>query len=121
MNNYQAATDAFGRGVELDPSNANLKAGLEMAKARIPKEEDDATSDSDIASESTRAADAPATGAGAGGLGGMPDLAGLLNNPMMMQMAQQMMQNGGLENLMSNPAVANMVRTRALQSFCGSC
>ena len=28
----------------------------------------------------------------------------------MMQMAQQMMQNGGLENLMSNPAVANMVR-----------
>ncbi|KAI0067962.1 hypothetical protein BV25DRAFT_1819438, partial [Artomyces pyxidatus] len=27
-----------------------------------------------------------------------------------MQMAQQMMANGGMERLMSNPAVANMVR-----------
>ena len=42
-------------------------------------------------------------GEGAGGLGG------LLNNPMMMQMAQQMMANGGLERLMQNPSVANMV------------
>ena len=49
-------------------------------------------------------------GAGAGaGAGGMPDLASLMNNPAMMQMAQQMMANGGLERLMSNPAVANMV------------
>ncbi|KAG1715804.1 hypothetical protein ID866_1380 [Astraeus odoratus] len=47
-------------------------------------------------------------GGGAGG-GGMPDLAGLMNNPMMMQMAQQLMQNGGLERLMSNPTVADMM------------
>lgn len=46
---------------------------------------------------------------GMGGGGGMPDLAGMLNNPAMMQMAQQMMQNGGLDRLMSNPSVANMV------------
>jgi small glutamine-rich tetratricopeptide repeat-containing protein alpha len=46
---------------------------------------------------------------GGGGAGGTPDLAGLMNNPAMMQMAQQMMANGGLERLMSNPAVANMV------------
>jgi len=44
-------------------------------------------------------------GAGAGG-GGLSDL---MNNPMMMQMAQQMMGNGGLERLMQNPSVANMV------------
>lgn len=51
-------------------------------------------------------------GAGAGrpGAGGMPDLANLMNNPMMMQMAQQLMANGGLERLMSNPALGNMVR-----------
>ncbi len=48
-------------------------------------------------------------GVGAGGGGGMPDLASLMNNPMMMQMAQQMMANGGLDRLMSNPSVANMV------------
>ena len=41
----------------------------------------------------------------------MPDLAGMMNNPMMMQMAQQLMANGGLERIMSNPAVANMVRS----------
>ena len=48
-------------------------------------------------------------GGGAGGAGGMPDLAGMMNNPAMMQMAQQMMANGGLERVMSNPTVANMV------------
>ena len=48
-------------------------------------------------------------GGGGGGGGGGDGLAGMLNNPMMMQMAQQMMANGGLERLMGNPAVANMV------------
>ena len=43
------------------------------------------------------------------GAGGMPDLAGLMNNPAVMQMAQQMMGNGGLERLMQNPALSNMV------------
>lgn len=41
----------------------------------------------------------------------MPDIAAMMQNPMMMQMAQQMMANGGLERLMSNPSVANMVRS----------
>ena len=53
---------------------------------------------------------AGAGGAPGGGAGGMPDLGSLMNNPMMMQMAQQMMANGGLERLMSNPGIANMVR-----------
>jgi small glutamine-rich tetratricopeptide repeat-containing protein alpha len=48
-------------------------------------------------------------GGGGGGGGGMPDLSSILNNPQMMAMAQQMAANGGLERLMSNPAVANMV------------
>jgi hypothetical protein len=48
-------------------------------------------------------------GGGAGG-GGMPDLAGMLNNPQIMAMAQQMMANGGMDQLMQNPAIRNMVR-----------
>ncbi|OBZ80052.1 hypothetical protein A0H81_00429 [Grifola frondosa] len=44
-----------------------------------------------------------------GDAGGMPDLASMMSNPMFMQMAQQMMQNGGIEQLMSNPSVANMM------------
>lgn len=47
---------------------------------------------------------------GGGGAGGMPDIASMMNNPQLMAMAQQMMANGGLESLMSNPAVSNMVR-----------
>ena len=49
-------------------------------------------------------------GLGGDGPGGDGNpLAGLLNNPMMMQMAQQMMAGGGMERLMQNPSVANMV------------
>jgi hypothetical protein len=55
---------------------------------------------------------------GAGG-GGMPDLASMMNNPAMMQMAQQMMANGGLERLMSNPAVSNMVSCTKLRPLSG--
>lgn len=48
-------------------------------------------------------------GGGAGGSGGgMPDIGSLLNNPMMRQMAQSMMANGGIERLMSNPSLRNM-------------
>lgn len=46
---------------------------------------------------------------GGGGAGGMPDLASMMNNPMMRQMADSLMANGGMERLMQNPAVANMV------------
>lgn len=47
-------------------------------------------------------------GMGGGGGGGMPDLASMMSNPQMMAMAQQMMSNGGLANLMQNPAIANV-------------
>lgn len=73
-----------------------------MAEARI-KDEDEIPAEDSVRSTGTGG------GAGAAPAGGMPDLAGLLNNPAMMQMAQQLMQNGGLEGLMSNPSVANMV------------
>jgi small glutamine-rich tetratricopeptide repeat-containing protein alpha len=39
----------------------------------------------------------------------MPDLAGLMQNPMMRQMAQNLMSNPDMmSNLMSNPQLANM-------------
>jgi small glutamine-rich tetratricopeptide repeat-containing protein alpha len=44
-----------------------------------------------------------------GGGGGMPDLAGLMQNPMMRQMAQNLMSNPDmLNNIMSNPQVRSM-------------
>lgn len=119
MGDYTAAAAAFRRGLELDPTNNGLKSGLQNSEARI----DSPTSDS----PAPRATSPDAGAGGLGGMadmlrnlgggggapggagGGMPDLASLMNNPMMMQMAQQMMANGGMDRLMSNPSVANMV------------
>ena len=119
LGDFKAAASAFGRGLEIEPSNASLKSGLQNARARTVDGNEDA--------ERSSPSGAPTTGAGAGlggmadmlqnmGMGGgggsgggMPDLASLMNNPQLMAMAQQMAANGGLANLMQNPAVANMV------------
>jgi len=95
-----------------------LKSSLASTKAKISAE-------NEVSTRSTPGVNAdPATGAGAsggmGGLadllknmggdgGGMPDLANLVNNPAIKSMAQQMAQNGGLNRLMQDPAVADMV------------
>ena len=103
-----------------------MKTGLQNSEARIASDGDTAPPRETSSSNSP-----PRTGAGAGaagladalrnmgggGAGGMPDLAGLMNNPAMMQMAQQMMANGGLERLMSNPTVANMVSCIKLYAY----
>ena len=47
------------------------------------------------------------SGGGSGEGGG--NLASLLSNPRMMQMAEGLMANGGMERLMQNPSVASMV------------
>ncbi len=95
-----------------------MKTGLQNSEARIASDGDAAPPREASSSNSPPGAGADA---GAGGLadalrnmggagaGGMPDFASMMNNPAMMQMAQQMMANGGLERLMSNPAVAGMV------------
>lgn len=118
---YESAIEAFENGLKIDPTNANLKTNLEQAKARIPT----ISSSSPVASPSS-----PFPAGGAGGMpdlsalagmfggggggggagGGMPDLSSLMQNPQIMQMAQSMMANGGMERLMQNPAMRNMVR-----------
>lgn len=112
----------------MDPTNASLKTGLQSAEARIAEDDEMPPlepADLPAARSEPSAGATPdlggmadmlrnmgmggGGGAGGAGAGGMPDLAGLMSNPMMMQMAQQMMQNGGMERLMQNPNVANMV------------
>jgi len=124
LGDFKAAASAFERGLKLDPTSAALKSGLSNARARITDDNENSPSNA----ASTRSAPGAGAGAGLGGMGGMadmlrnigggagggaggmPDLASMMNNPQLMAMAQQMAANGGLANLMQNPAVANMVR-----------
>jgi small glutamine-rich tetratricopeptide repeat-containing protein alpha len=106
----------------------NLKSGLKNAEARIVPEDDDDDDDGPpplIPDVDSNTSPAPglgnvsdmlrgfggggAPGGGGPGAGGMPDMANLMNNPMMAQMAQQMMGDGGMARLMQNPSVLNMV------------
>lgn len=111
LGDYSAAALAFRRGLELDPSNANLKSGLANSEERIS--EDVSGSPPLIPDDTTQSRSAPSAGGmpdlsrmadmmrgmGGSGGGGMPDLSSLLNNPALMEMANNMMANGGLENL----------------------
>jgi small glutamine-rich tetratricopeptide repeat-containing protein alpha len=49
-------------------------------------------------------------GGGRGGGAGGPDLSGLLNNPMLMNMAQQMASSGALGDIMNNPRMREMAQ-----------
>jgi small glutamine-rich tetratricopeptide repeat-containing protein alpha len=88
--------------VEVDPSNALMKSGLETARQHA-RDADKPASPSSSSRDVSGGADAgggfPGM-PGMGGAGGMPDLSAMMNNPMIAQMAQSMMQNGGLEQMM---------------------
>ncbi|KAJ1964679.1 Small glutamine-rich tetratricopeptide repeat-containing protein 2 [Dispira parvispora] len=96
LKQYDLAVKAYDKGLELDPSNANMKSAREVAQQRLADSE--ATSSDQVADAGSSAR---------GGPGGM-DFSSLLNNPGLMNMASQMMSNGGLANLMNNPAMRQM-------------
>ena len=107
MEAYKSGMDAEGGGSDV------MRKGYETAKKKYEEEGGD-----------VGAPNAPRGAPGAGGMpdlsslagmlgggggGGMPDLAGLMQNPMMRQMAQSLMSNPDMmNNLMSNPRIAEM-------------
>lgn len=118
LGQYSEAASAFQRGLDVDPSNANLKQSLTNAQARVPGASPPTSTSPPPPGSEARTPDLSALagmfggaggGGGSGAGGGMPDLASLMQNPALMGMAQQMMANGGMERMMQNPAVANMV------------
>jgi len=103
LGKFEEAVKSYEKVLELDPNNASIKQSLELAKSKVASTENN-TRDSDAGSSS-------------GGMpGGMPnlgnlDFASLMNNPAIMNMAQEMMKNPeALNNLMNNPAIANMAK-----------
>ncbi|BGP56584.1 hypothetical protein JCM8202_000230 [Rhodotorula sphaerocarpa] len=114
---FAEAVEAYEKGLELDPTNATMKSSLATARSRAPAAASTSSGEAADGSVSPRAgAGANAGGAPGGGIpgfpgmgAGMPDLAGMMNNPAIMNMAQQMMQNGGLERMMQNPMIQQMM------------
>ncbi|KAI8936407.1 hypothetical protein NX059_012562 [Plenodomus lindquistii] len=119
MEAYKAGMDAEGGGSEV------MRKGYETAKKKVEEE------GGDVGAPDSTSRGAPGgmgggggmpdlsslagmlggMGGGGGGGGGMPDLAGLMQNPMMRQMAQNLMSNPDMmNNLMSNPRIAEMAQ-----------
>lgn len=112
MEAYKAGMDAEGGGSEV------MRKGYETAKRKVEEEGGDVG-----APDASRGPGGAGAGGmpdlsslagmlgGGGGGGGMPDLAGLMQNPMMRQMAQNLMSNPDMmNNLMSNPRIAEMAQ-----------
>ncbi len=131
LKRYKEAVTSCNAALEIDPSNSAAKATLKIASQHVGAPRSDS-----INASAPAAAGAPAgtpagmpagmpdlgglasmlggMGGGGGAAGGNPmaGLGGLLNNPAMMQMAQNMMQDPAMmqmaQNMMSDPnAMAN--------------
>ncbi|KAH8731084.1 small glutamine-rich tetratricopeptide repeat-containing protein A [Phaeosphaeriaceae sp. PMI808] len=112
MEAYKSGMDAEGGGSEV------MRKGYETAKKKVEEEGGDVGAPDAMRGMPGGGAPggmpdlsslASMLGGGGGGGGGMPDLAGLMQNPMMRQMAQNLMSNPDMmSNLMNNPQIANM-------------
>ena len=109
LNDFENAVDEYSKGLQLDPQNANLRSGLENSKAKLGTGSPTTSAPPTTAAPRGGMPDLSSLLGGGGGAGGMPDIASMMNNPALMQMAQSMMANGGLERMMGNPSVRNMV------------
>lgn len=125
MGDAKGSVEAYQQGIEFEGNGGSeaMKKGLETAKkelARMEAESDDAPEEP--IDEGTRAAPggmpdlsslASMLGGGAGGGGGMPDLASLMNNPMLAGMARNLMSNpDAMSSIMNNPMLRNMMNQR---------
>lgn len=109
----EEAVEAYQKGVEVDPTNEVLKKGLAASKEQVSSSSSSTAANSGASTASRDAVSSPSAGADAGaggfpnfggGAGGMPDLAAMMNNPMIAQMAQNLMSNpDSLASLMNNP------------------
>lgn len=120
LGDAKGSMEAYGKGIEAEGNGGSdaMKKGYETAKRRC--EEEGVSPELDTASRSGPESAGGAGGmpdlsslagmlGGGGGQGGMPDLGALMQNPMMRQMAQNMMSNPDMmNNLMNNPRLREM-------------
>lgn len=147
LGDAKGSMEAYAKGIEAEGNGGSeaMKKGYETAKRRCDEENISPELDTTSSRSGPGGAGAGAGGmpdlsslagmlGGGGGAGGMPDIGALMQNPMMRQMASQMMSNpemmnnlmsrfgggaggaggaGGmpdLSSMMNDPAIAEMAR-----------
>ena len=126
LGDAKGSMEAYGKGIEAEGNGGSdaMKKGYETAKRRCDEEgvSDEAETEAERSTAQSTGAGAGAGGmpdlsalagmlggGGGGGAGGMPDLGSLMQNPMMRQMAQNLMSNPDMmNNIMSNPRLREM-------------
>ncbi len=129
LGDAKGSMEAYSRGIEAEGTGGSeaMKKGYETAKRKVEEEgvqdEDMDDDDDDVGASTARSAPAGGAGGGmpdlaglasmlgggAGGGGGMPDLSSIMQNPMMRQMAQNVMSNPDMmSGLMNNPRLREM-------------
>lgn len=89
LNQHDDAVRCYERAVQLEPDNESYQSNLQIAEEKLRQ------------TSVGGGADRP-LGAGLGGLSSMPfDVGSLLNNPGLMNMAQQMLSNPSMQQLMN--------------------
>lgn len=121
LGDAKGSMEAYQKGIEAEGNGGSdaMKRGYETAKKRYEEESGPEAEDEPTARSTSPAGGAGGMpdlsslagmlGGGGGGGGGMPDLAGLMQNPMMRQMAQNLMSNPEMmNNIMNNPRLREM-------------
>lgn len=122
LGDAKGAMEAYKQGIDAEGNGGSdaMKKGYETAKRKVEEQEQDGELDTAAGQESARgpggaggmpdlSALAGMLGGGGAGGGGMPDLGSLMQNPMMRQMAQNLMSNPDMmNNLMNNPRLREM-------------
>lgn len=125
LGDAKGSMEAYSKGIEHEGNGGSeaMKKGYQTAKQRVEEEGESTELDEGARSTSPAAAGGaggggmPDLGAlagmlgggGGGGGGGMPDLSSIMQNPMMRQMAQNLMSNPDMmNNLMNNPRLREM-------------
>lgn len=89
INKFQEARDAYKKAVELEPNNESFQNNLRVAEEKVQE----------TRTNGQQGAGFPAFGMGMGAGGGMGNMFDFLNNPMVAQMAQQMMSDPNMQNM----------------------
>ncbi|KAI5951814.1 sgt2 [Candida jiufengensis] len=129
LGDAKAAMEAYKNGLDIEGDNKSeaMKKGYETAKRRVEELLEDSISTNERGTGSNNnnnSSSNPGAGpgglpdfssllgglGGAGGAGGMPNFAELMNNPALMQAAQQMMSDPqAMQNLLNNPMLSQFM------------